>query len=123
MQLARLVAVVLITFILFGVIQIVISRSPVFAFLIGFARFGFIAVGLVLVGLRLLTVSFPVSGVDGMHESLHVLKSQGFMAVRLHKNYFGSPNIRGDVRYMSYSKILLQVSHKLVPKEKKLCVR
>ena len=33
---------------------------------------------LVLVGQRLLTVSFLVSGVDGMHESLHGFKSQGF---------------------------------------------
>ena len=78
MQLARLVAIVLVTFILLGVIQIVISRSWVFAFLVRFAGIGFIAVRLVLVGPRLLMVLFPVSGVDGMHESLHGFKSQGF---------------------------------------------
>ena len=36
---------------------------------------------------------------------------------------FWVPDIRGDVRYMSWSKILLQVTHKLVPEEKKNCVR
>jgi hypothetical protein len=54
------------------------------------------------------------------------LLMQTFMALRLHKNYFGSPDIRGDVRYRTVtklSKILLQVNHKLVPEENKLCVR
>ena len=39
-----------------------------------------------------------VVGADGPST---VGRGRGGMAVRLHKNYFGSPNIRGDVKYKS----------------------